>query len=81
MSATTVTVTAKGMTCEHCVHAVTEEVSKLAGVKYVDVDLDTGRVSVTSESPLDEGAVVQAIDEAGYEVVASGPDLVGSTAD
>ena len=58
----------KGMTCEHCVRAVTAEVSKLAGVTDVEVDLETGRVSVDSEEPVDEAAFRAAIDEAGYEV-------------
>lgn len=59
----------KGMTCQHCVNAVTEEVSKLDGVTGVDIDLGTGNVTVSSDSPLDDGAVRAAVDEAGYEVV------------
>ncbi|HEY8457148.1 MAG TPA: cation transporter [Actinopolymorphaceae bacterium] len=58
----------KGMTCDHCVRAVTDELSKLAGVTNVAVDLASGRVTVTSEAPLDEGAVREAVDEAGYEL-------------
>lgn len=60
----------KGMTCGHCVAAVTGELTKLDGVSDVAVDLDTGKVTVTSEQPLDTTAVRDAVDEAGYELVA-----------
>lgn len=65
--ATTYTVT--GMTCGHCVAAVTGQVRALPGVATVDVDLATGAVRVTSDRPLDTEAVRAAIDEAGYELV------------
>jgi copper chaperone CopZ len=58
-----------GMTCEHCVAAVTEELSALDGVTAVDVDLvagGTSTVTVESAAPLDPAAVAEAIDEAGY---------------
>ena len=58
-----------GMTCEHCVHAVTEELRLLDGVRAVDVDLASGDVTVTSEEPLDEAAVRASVDKAGYAVV------------
>jgi copper ion binding protein len=67
---TTTMYTVKGMTCEHCVNAVSTEVGGLPGVSKVDVDLPTGAVTVTSELPLDTGAVRAAVDEAGYELVA-----------
>ena len=54
MSTTTYTVT--GMTCGHCVSAVTEEVTKLPGVIDVQVDLPAGAVKVASEQPLDDTA-------------------------
>jgi copper chaperone CopZ len=57
-----------GMTCSHCVVAVTEEVTKVAGVASVDVDLDTKLVQVHG-ADIDEVAVVAAIDEAGYDAV------------
>ncbi|MGH3763806.1 MAG: heavy-metal-associated domain-containing protein [Pseudonocardiaceae bacterium] len=60
--------TVTGMVCQHCVSAVTEEVSAIEGVTEVQVDLDAGRVSVTSTGPLDSAAVRAAIDEAGYEM-------------
>lgn len=67
MSTATYTVT--GMTCGHCVASVTEEVSEVAGVTGVEVDLGSGAVTVTSEQPLDDAAVRAAVAEAGYQVV------------
>ncbi|MFT8394653.1 heavy-metal-associated domain-containing protein [Propionibacterium sp.] len=58
-----------GMTCEHCVAHVTEEVSALKGVDDVKVTLADGALQVTSASPIDFGAVKEAVSEAGdYEV-------------
>jgi copper chaperone CopZ len=64
----TASYTVVGMTCGHCVNAVTEEVSAVPGVSAVDVDLATGGLIVTSEAPVDETAVRAAVEEAGYEV-------------
>ena len=66
MSTTTYTVS--GMTCDHCVRAVTEEVSKVDGVEMVDVELDSGRMVVTSDGDVSDEAVAAAVDEAGYQV-------------
>ena len=67
---TTTTYTVKGMTCGHCVASVTEEVQQIAGVTDVAVDLESGAVTVTSESPLDSATVKAAVEEAGdYELV------------
>lgn len=60
--------TVEGMTCGHCVSAVTEEISRITGVHDVQVDLGTGRVTVTSDAPLERDAVAAAVDEAGYEL-------------
>jgi len=57
-----------GMTCEHCVKAVTEELGKLDGVEHVAVDLASGRVTVEARAALADEAVAAAVDEAGYEV-------------
>ncbi len=62
------TYTVSGMTCGHCVAAVSEEVGKLDGVTGVEVDLASGRVTVQWEHPVDPAAVAAAVDEAGYEV-------------
>jgi copper chaperone len=63
---TTTTYTVTGMTCGHCVSSVTEEVSEVAGVTDVQVDLDSGRMVVTGDA--DETAVRAAVAEAGYAV-------------
>jgi copper chaperone len=71
---TTTTYSVAGMTCAHCTSAVTEELSKLVGVQDVTIDLvagGTSAVHVTSESALDEAAVREAVDEAGYELAES----------
>ena len=68
MSTTTTTYTVNGMTCGHCVQAVTTEVSRLDGVTAVAVDLASGLVTVTSDRPIDDDAFVAAVDEAGYTV-------------
>ena len=60
----------EGMTCSHCKVAVAEEASKVAGVRAVDVDLDTKLVRVHG-ADVDDAAVVAAIDEAGYDAVAA----------
>ena len=62
---TTTTYQVTGMTCGHCVQAVTTEVSAIDGVTEVQVDLESGRVDVTGEGVTDE-AVRAAVDEAGY---------------
>jgi copper chaperone CopZ len=59
---------AAGMTCDHCRVAVTEEASKVAGVRAVDVDLESKLVRIQG-SDVDDEAVVAAIDEAGYDAV------------
>lgn len=58
-----------GMSCQHCVDAVSQEVAKVAGVTKVDVDLPAGQVTIESETPVDRQAVAAAVDEAGYELV------------
>ena len=60
--------TVVGMTCGHCVASVTSEVSKLEGVTNVDVDVESGSVTVESEQPVDPEAFAAAIDEAGFVV-------------
>lgn len=60
-----------GMTCGHCVSAVSAEVGRIDGVTGVDVDLPTGQVTITSTASLDDETVRAAIDEAGYELAGS----------
>lgn len=64
----TATFTVVGMTCGHCVSSVTEEVTEVAGITDVDVDLASGRLTVTSNTDIDETAVVAAVQGAGYQV-------------
>jgi copper chaperone len=66
----TLTYRVDGISCEHCVVAVTSEVGDVAGVQAVDVDLETKLVRV-SGGAIDATAVVAAIDEAGYDAVAA----------
>jgi len=65
------TYTVQGMTCDHCADSVTVEVTKIAGVTGVTVDVAGGRVTVTSTEPVSDEAVTDAVEEAGYEVVGS----------
>ncbi|WP_043497149.1 heavy-metal-associated domain-containing protein [Georgenia sp. SUBG003] len=57
------------MTCGHCEMAVREEVGQIAGVERIDVSAQTGRLVVTSSGPVDDAAVLAAVDEAGYAAV------------
>lgn len=69
---TTTTYKVQGMTCEHCVRAVTSELTALDGVSEVVIDLHADSLSdvtVTSAQALENAAVRAAVDEAGYELV------------
>ena len=63
------TINVSGMTCGHCVSAVTMELSLLPSVTEVDVDLESGQVTITSDAALKQAQLATAIDEAGYELV------------
>jgi copper chaperone len=65
---TTSTYAVAGMTCAHCVQAVSTEVGAIPGVTGVDVDLQSGSVTVTSDQPVDAAQVRAAVEEAGYEL-------------
>ena len=58
--------TVTGMTCEHCVASVTEELEEIDAVRSVDVTLSTGTVVVEASEPLTREQVEQAVTEAGY---------------
>jgi copper ion binding protein len=64
----TSTYTVSGMTCEHCVASVREEIGEISGVHKVSVDLDSGAVTVTSDGPIDDADVRAAVEEAGYQL-------------
>lgn len=61
-------ITVSGMTCDHCVAAVRQELATVPGVTSVEVDLTSGAVALTSEGPLDPATLAAAVDEAGYQV-------------
>ncbi|WP_181776109.1 heavy-metal-associated domain-containing protein [Amycolatopsis pittospori] len=63
------TYTVKGMSCGHCAASVTEEVGGIAGVSAVNVDVASGKVTVTSDAALDVQTVDAAVTEAGYQLV------------
>jgi copper chaperone CopZ len=63
------TVRVAGMTCDHCVRAVTDELSQVDGVQDVAVDLAAGAVTIRGDGALDLEAVAAAVAEAGYELV------------
>ena len=72
MSTTTMTeYQVTGMSCAHCETAIRSEVSEIAGVTGIEVSAQTGHLAVTSEQPLDDAAVIAAVDEAGYAAVRS----------
>ena len=60
------TYTVVGMTCDHCVRSVTEEVDAIEGVTTVHVDLTTGALAVTSDRVVTRESVADAVTEAGY---------------
>jgi copper chaperone len=62
------TYSVEGMSCGHCVAAVTAELERLPGVQRVAVDLASGEVAVESAAPLAADDVRAAVDEAGYSV-------------
>ena len=66
MSTETYSVT--GMTCDHCSRSVSAEVNAVPGVIAVDVDLATGRVTVTSDQPVSTDKIRDAVEEAGYRL-------------
>jgi copper chaperone CopZ len=58
----------EGMTCEHCEHRVSAEVSEIQGVTSAVADASAGTVQVLSSHPLEQSDVRAAIEEAGYEL-------------
>ncbi len=69
MSNTTATYSVSGMSCQHCVDAVTAEVGRIDGVEQVTIDLAAATVEVVSASPLADDQVRDAVDEAGFDLV------------
>lgn len=69
--ATTTEYQVTGMSCGHCEIAIRSEVSEIGGVTGIEVSAQTGRLAVTAEQPVDDAAVIAAVDEAGYTAVRS----------
>lgn len=65
---TTNTFTVVGMSCGHCVQAVEEAVGAIDGVESVTVDLDSGLVTVQSDTAIPTDVVASAVDDAGYQL-------------
>ena len=65
----TTTFQVDGMTCEHCRRAVTQEISQVAGVEQVDVDLAAGTATVVAGRPVATADIAAAVDEAGYTLI------------
>ncbi|MFF9807876.1 heavy-metal-associated domain-containing protein [Streptomyces coeruleorubidus] len=66
MPATTYAVS--GMSCGHCKATLTKAIGELDGVSGVEVDLDSGQVTVTSAGEPDDALIAETVDEAGYEL-------------
>ncbi|MFC0680320.1 heavy-metal-associated domain-containing protein [Lysobacter korlensis] len=58
-----------GMTCGHCEMSVREEVGQIGGVADIEVSASSGKLVVTASEPIDDAAVLTAVDEAGYSAV------------
>lgn len=74
----TIELSVDGMTCGHCVMSVNEELSEIPGVKNVDVILNSGgasKVTVLTDTPLDDAALSDAVSEAGYTLVGISRDF------
>lgn len=62
------TIKIKGMTCRHCVMAVTRALGGIAGISGVEVDLEKGEASFREEAPVDRELLREAIAAAGFEI-------------
>ena len=62
------TIKIEGMSCNHCVTAVTNALSKIDGITDVTVDLSTGEASFVEEKPVDMNIVKKNIEKAGYKI-------------
>ena len=74
----TIELSVDGMTCGHCVMSVSEELSEIPGVKNVDVILNSGatsKVTVLTDTPLDDSALSDAVSEAGFTLVGIARDF------
>jgi len=63
------TIKIKGMSCRHCVAAVTKALSDIEGIKDLRVDLEKGEAAFREEKPVNRILVRERIEKAGFEVV------------
>jgi copper chaperone len=63
------TIKIKGMSCQHCVMAVTKALGGIEGIKEVRVDLEKGEATFAEVKPVDRKAISERIKKAGFEVV------------
>ena len=76
----TIELSVDGMTCGHCVMSVKEELGEIPGVKNVDVILNSGatsKVTVLTDTPLDDAALSDAVSEAGFTLTGISRDFWG----
>ena len=59
----------RGMSCQHCVKAVTKALGGIDGIKDVSVDLEKGEATFTEEKPVDRALIREQIAKAGFDVV------------
>jgi copper chaperone len=64
------TMKVKGMSCQHCVMAVTKALKEIDGLQDIAVDLEKGEAAFTETKPVDKNLIKDKIKKAGYEVVA-----------
>jgi copper chaperone len=62
------TIKVNGMTCQHCVAAVTKALQSIDGITNVKVDLEAGTATYDETAPVDTGAIRRAIEDAGYQL-------------
>ena len=62
------TIKIKGMSCHHCVMAVTKALKEIDGVKDVQVNLERGEAIVHEDKPVDPDILREHIEKAGYEI-------------
>jgi len=63
------TIKIKGMSCQHCVMAVTKALGGIEGIEDVRVDLEKGEATFTEAKPVDRNQISERIKKAGFEVV------------
>jgi copper chaperone len=63
------TIKIEGMTCNHCVAAVTKALKSIEGLENIKIDLEKGEASFDEKMPVDPAVINERIEKAGYAVV------------